>query len=74
MRNRLLLSLILLAAGPLVATGAEREPANVIPRPEKMEVREGSFTIGPETAIVCDPQTRQEARVPGRIAEDSHGL
>ena len=61
MRNRLLLFLILLAAGPLVATGAERKPANVIPRPEKMEVREGSFTIGPKTAIVCDPQTRQEA-------------
>lgn len=55
-----MLSLFLLAAGPFVAAAAERKPANVIPRPEKMEIREGNFTIGPETAIVCDPQTRQE--------------
>ena len=44
MRNRLLLSLILLAAGPLAAAGAERELLNVIPRPAKMGIGEGTFT------------------------------
>ena len=67
MRNQLVLflsllaSVLLLASVPLVATGAEPEPVNVIPRPETMEVREGHFTIGLATAIVCDPQSRQEA-------------
>ena len=26
-----------------------------------MEVHEGDFILGPETAIVCDPQAREEA-------------
>jgi len=67
MRNQLVLflsllaSVLLLASIPLVATGADPEPVNVIPRPETMEVRESHFTIGLATAIVCDPQSRQEA-------------
>ncbi|NLS94570.1 MAG: beta-N-acetylhexosaminidase [Planctomycetaceae bacterium] len=61
MRKQLLLVLILLTAGPLAAAAAEREAVSVIPQPEKMEVQEGKFLIGPETAIVCDRQTRQEA-------------
>lgn len=58
---RILFAVILLAASPLVAADVERAPANVIPQPEKMELRAGHFTLGSKTAIVCDSQTRQEA-------------
>ena len=61
MKNQLVPFLVLLVAGPLTASGTERAPVTIIPRPEKMEVREGSFTIGPETAIVCTPKSCQEA-------------
>ena len=53
--------LILLAMVPCLAAAAGGEPLSVLPLPQKMEVREGQFTVGPETAILCDAQVRNEA-------------
>ena len=49
-----LISLALAAWGPLEAA----EPVSVIPRPEKMELREGVFTFGPATTLVAGPGAR----------------
>jgi hexosaminidase len=54
-----LFSLTLLAGGSLVAVGAEREAPTIIPRPETMELRDGTFTFGPKTAIVVQSGTRR---------------
>ncbi len=62
MRNQLATALVLLVVSPLVTVAAEREAVSVIPQPQKMEVHEGNFILGPETAIVCDPQVREEAK------------
>ena len=40
--------------------GGEASTPSLIPRPEKMELREGVFAIGPETAIVVDGDARGE--------------
>jgi hexosaminidase len=59
MMSRLALALVLLTGGALVAAGAEAGPPTVIPRPEKMEIRQGAFTFGPKTSIVVQPGTRR---------------
>ncbi len=69
----LLVLLAVQAARPCAANGAESQPVTVIPRPEKMECAGGSFTIGPQTTIVCDPQTRQEAEYLARLLRTPTG-
>jgi len=56
---RILTSLLLLAVLPALAGGAENASLAVIPRPVKMELREGTLTLGPKTAIVVDADTRR---------------
>ena len=50
----LLVTLCLLA---MVVQANSNQPA-VIPRPEKMELLDGKYTVGPKTAIVVEPKTR----------------
>jgi len=53
-----LLALALVLGAARVAAAAEAPPINVVPRPEKMELQSGTFTFGPQTAIVVDAGAR----------------
>ena len=55
----LLATAIAAAISSLVAHAEESKPT-VIPQPEKMELREGLFTLGPETTIVVAADTHGE--------------
>ena len=59
MTTRIVASLLLIAGVPALAGGAENTSPALIPRPVKMELREGTFTLGPKTAIVADASTRR---------------
>ena len=59
MMSRFLLSLAFFVGSSLVASGAESKGPAIIPRPERMELGEGSFSLGPQTAIVVEPGTRR---------------
>ncbi len=57
---RTLVALAVVAGGLGLADGAEAPKLSVIPQPEKVEVGEGGFVIGAETAIVVDGDARGE--------------
>ena len=74
MSRQLVLVLSLLTAVPLAAVGADDQAPSIIPQPEKMEIREGQFLLGPNTAIVCDGQTRQEAEYLAELLQTPTGF
>ena len=62
MMIRALLASAIFVGNLTLAIGAEAPKPTVIPQPEKIELREGVFTLGPETAIVVDGDTRAEGQ------------
>ena len=60
MKTSLAICVMSMAVAAAPAGGAEKQPASVIPRPVKMEVREGTFTLGPATTILVSADARQE--------------
>jgi len=67
-----LLSLVLVCNGTLAADKAE--PVSVIPRPEKMELREGVFAFGPATTLVADAGARGAASYLAKLMRTPTGF
>lgn len=74
MMNRTLLSLVFLVGSSLLASGAEGEGPTIIPRPERMEIGEGTFSFGPKTTIVVEADTRRVGEYLARLLKTPTGF